>query len=178
MEEMNTHQMIAITGFSPGAGVVRRWTRFVERPGLVKARIESRQAMEDVTQIDGLELQHAQRLARAGVLTFDDLAELGPERLAGIGFDPEAIEAVSKWQRLTEEDHQKAMKAKPALVDIAGIGPKTAETLLDAGIDDFEKMKAVPSEALDALGLARAAREAISAWRSAEAGKTEGGTTE
>lgn len=167
MREQSSQTMIAVCGFAPsGAGVVRRWTRFTEQPSRVARRLESRQAMEDVTAIDGLELHHAQKLARAGVLTFDALADMNTLQLRDIGFDDAGVEAVGQWQETAEE---KPLELKQVALDeigqIRGIGAKTVKTLVAAGITGFDDLRAVPEEALEGIGLSRAAVDTLKAWR-------------
>ncbi len=169
MQQSASIPMIALVGFSPGAGVIPRWSRFTERASRVKHRLDHRQAMEDVTVIAGVTIEHAKIIARAGVFTLEALADLAEEVLSGLALDAAAIEAIAEWRAARREEIAKAEAEEEGLIDIPGVGPATAAKLADAGIDDFSKLLAAPDEALEALELSAAALDALRTYRAEQA---------
>lgn len=155
--------MIAVCSFSPGRGTVRRWSRFTERSGRAVNRIKNRQAMEDVTLIEGLSLDHAKLLARAGKLTFEALEATSAKDLAELGFDKAAVAAVEGWKR--EQAKAALAAAGDDLTSIPGVAKKTAELLASHNIHSFEDLRQLPDAALDQLGLAPKAIQGIREWR-------------
>lgn len=160
--------MIALCSFTTGIGMVRMWSHYTEDGRKVRQRLHQQQAMEDVTVIDGLTLDHAKRLGRSSILTLEHLKVIEIDRLQAAGLDQEAVDLILAWR--AEEGVESVESSEPeGLAVIEGLTPTNAKKLTAAGLDTLDKLLVAPVEALEELKLSKSALEAVKAWREQQA---------
>lgn len=160
-------QLIALCTFLRGDGMVRRGSVYTEDGRKVRERLHQRQAMEDVTVIDGVTVADAKKLGRAGILTLEHLRIIEVDHLAAAGLRQAAIDAILAWRGADgEEDGEGTDPATPPTgLEKIGLTATNVKKLQAAGLDTLDKVVAAPAEALEGLKLSKTALEALLAWR-------------
>lgn len=100
--------------------------------------------------IDGLAPAYQRRLYEQGVVTFEQVAAMRPERLRSLV----APGAASELDTRPWIEQARLLADRPArdpLIDISGVGPVYEQRLFDAGVTSFEQLGALTPAELRAI---------------------------
>jgi predicted flap endonuclease-1-like 5' DNA nuclease len=105
---------------------------------------------DPLIDIDGIGPVFQQRLYDAGVVSFEQLASMHPERLRSLVASNAAFELRTEgW--VDEARRFAKLPARDPLIDIDGIGPVYEQRLLNAGVSSFAQLAAMTPEEIRAV---------------------------
>lgn len=106
---------------------------------------------DPLIDINGIGPIYQERLYAQGVVTFDQLAAMSPERVRALVVAPDAIGEVDTASWIAEARQLAERPKRDPLIDILGVGPVYEQRLLDAGVSTFEQVSRMTAEELQAI---------------------------
>lgn len=105
---------------------------------------------DPLIDIDGIGPVYQERLFQAGVVTFQQVAAMHPDRLRAI-VAPNAVFELDtgSWRRQAREFAK--LPVRDPLIDILGVGPVYEQRLLNAGVTSFAQLASMPEEEIRAI---------------------------
>ena len=102
---------------------------------------------DPLIDIDGIGPVYQQKLYDAGIVSFEQVATLQPDRLRSLVAPNAAFELdTTPW--IEEARRMSGSAVRDPLIDINGIGPVYEQRLLNAGVTSFDQLAAMSSEAI------------------------------
>ncbi|HMQ31986.1 MAG TPA: helix-hairpin-helix domain-containing protein [Chloroflexaceae bacterium] len=105
---------------------------------------------DPLIDIDGIGPVYQQKLYEQGVVTFDQLATMHPDRLRSL-VAPNAVFALDTQPWIEQARRLSGQPARDPLIDINGVGPVYEQRLLNAGVTSFEQLAAMTAEEIRAI---------------------------
>jgi predicted flap endonuclease-1-like 5' DNA nuclease/uncharacterized small protein (DUF1192 family) len=105
---------------------------------------------DPLIDIDGIGPVYQQKLYNAGVVSFEQIAAMHPERLRTL-VAPNAAFELNTVAWIEEARRLSAHPVRDPLIDINGIGPVYEQKLLAAGVTSFEQVANMTPDALRAI---------------------------
>jgi predicted flap endonuclease-1-like 5' DNA nuclease len=105
---------------------------------------------DPLIDIDGIGPVYQQKLYDAGVVSFDQVAAMHPERLRSV-VAPNAVFNLDTTPWIEEARRFGGRPVRDPLIDINGIGPVYEQKLLNAGVTSFEQLAAMSVDEIRAV---------------------------
>jgi predicted flap endonuclease-1-like 5' DNA nuclease len=106
---------------------------------------------DPLIDINGIGPIYQERLYAHGILTFDQLAAMSPERVRALVVADNAIGDVDTTSWIAEAQQLAGRPKRDPLIDIRGVGPVYEQRLLDAGIFTFEQVANMTVDEITAI---------------------------
>lgn len=105
---------------------------------------------DPLIDIDGIGPVYQQKLYDQGVVTFDQVAAMHPERLRSL-VAPNAVFELDTAPWIEEARRFAGRPLRDPLIDINGVGPVYEQRLLNAGVTSFEQLGNMTAEEIRAI---------------------------
>ena len=105
---------------------------------------------DPLIDIDGIGPVYQQKLYDAGIVSFEQVATLQPDRLRSL-VAPNAAFALDTTAWIAQARRMSGSAVRDPLIDINGIGLVYEQRLLNAGVTSFDQLAAMSAEAIRAI---------------------------
>jgi predicted flap endonuclease-1-like 5' DNA nuclease len=106
---------------------------------------------DPLIDINGIGPIYQERLYAHGIVTFDQLAAMSPERVRTLVVADNAIGDVDTTSWIAEAQRLAGRPKRDPLIDILGVGPVYEQRLLDAGVFTFEQVANLTVDEITAI---------------------------
>lgn len=103
---------------------------------------------DPLIDINGIGPIYQERLYAQGIVSFEQLAAMSPDRLRTLVVGPNAVGEVDTESWIVEARRLAGRPRRDPLIDILGVGPVYEQRLLDAGIFTFDQVGALTIDEL------------------------------
>jgi predicted flap endonuclease-1-like 5' DNA nuclease len=105
---------------------------------------------DPLIDINGIGPVYQERLYEQGVVSFDQVAAMHPERLRGL-VAPNAIGDLNTASWVSQARAMSGQPSRDPLIDILGVGPVYEQRLLNAGITSFAQVATLTPNEIQAI---------------------------
>jgi predicted flap endonuclease-1-like 5' DNA nuclease len=106
---------------------------------------------DPLIDINGIGPIYQERLYAQGIVSFEQLAAMSPERVKALVVAPDAVGDVDTGSWINEARRLAGRPRRDPLIDLLGVGPVYEQRFLDAGIFTFEQVGQLSVEEIRAI---------------------------